>query len=282
MRAVTDQDHAVLERWAGMADADTTVVLDAHLGGHPVTVLGIESRPIQRRGSFPTDGPDQWTAGTLFPRSSKKAARAINAAAGNRPLVVLANLSGFDGSPESLRNVQLEYGAEIGRAIVNFDGPIVFCVISRYHGGAFVVFSGVLNDNMEVLAVEGSYASVLGGAPAAAVVFTGEVNKRTGVRSPRARAGGGARRGRGGRPGPPAGANWRRCAAVRSEKLGEVAAQFEGDPQHRAGPRRRLGARDHPRRRTAPAPHRRRRAGHGSRRQGLTGRAAGRPARTAC
>src|SRR6185503_1724064 len=26
MRAVTDQDHAVLERWAGMADADTTVV----------------------------------------------------------------------------------------------------------------------------------------------------------------------------------------------------------------------------------------------------------------
>ena len=25
-----------LERWAGMADADTAVVLDAHLGGHPV------------------------------------------------------------------------------------------------------------------------------------------------------------------------------------------------------------------------------------------------------
>ena len=48
MRAVTDQDHAVLERWAGMADADTTVVLDAHLGGHPVTCrgdeLGIDTR----------------------------------------------------------------------------------------------------------------------------------------------------------------------------------------------------------------------------------------------
>ena len=64
--------------------------------------------------------------------------------------MVLANLSGFDGSPESLRNIQLEYGAEIGRAIVNFDGPIIFCVVSRYHGGAFVVFSGALNDNMEV------------------------------------------------------------------------------------------------------------------------------------
>jgi hypothetical protein len=55
----------------------------------------------------------------------------------------------------------------------------VFCVVSRYHGGAFVVFSGTLNDNMEVAAVEGSYASVIGGAPAAAVVFAAEVNKRT-------------------------------------------------------------------------------------------------------
>ena len=41
------------------------------------------------------------------------------------------------------------------------------------------MFSGTLNDNMEIAAVEGSYASVIGGAPAAAVVFAGEVNKRT-------------------------------------------------------------------------------------------------------
>ena len=128
---------------------------------------------------LPRGRPVAWTAGTLFPRSSKKTARAINAASGNRPLVILANLSGFDGSPESLRQLQLEYGAEIGRAVVNFDGPIVFCVVSRYHGGAFVVFSGTLNDNMEVAAVEGSYASVIGGAPAAAVVFAAEVRKRT-------------------------------------------------------------------------------------------------------
>jgi acetyl-CoA carboxylase carboxyltransferase component len=228
MRSVTDQDAPVLERWAGMADADTAVVQDAFLGGRPVTLLGIESHPIPRRGSFPADGPDQWTAGTLFPRSSKKTARAINAASGNRPLVVLANLSGFDGSPESLRKLQLEYGAEIGRALVNFDGPIVFCVISRYHGGAFVVFSGVLNDNMEVLAVEGSYASVIGGAPAAAVVFTREVDKRTAA-DPRLReledALGAA---------DPVDQGRLRAelaslrAAVRSEKLGEVAAEFEG------------------------------------------------------
>ncbi|USQ75760.1 ATP-binding protein [Ornithinimicrobium cryptoxanthini] len=178
MAALVDQDHPTLERWAGMADAETAVVQDAHVGGHAVCLLGIESRSVPRHGFPPTDGPDTYTAGTLFPRSSKKAARAINAASGNRPLVVLANLSGFDGSPDSMRNLQLEYGAEIGRAIVNFDGPIVFCVISRYHGGAFVVFSKRLNPRMTVLAIEGSFASVLGGAPAAAVVFAGEVDKR--------------------------------------------------------------------------------------------------------
>jgi acetyl-CoA carboxylase carboxyltransferase component len=224
---VTDQDHPVLERWAGMADADTAVVFDAHLGGHPVCLVGVESRPIPRRGSHPADGPDQWTAGTLFPRSSAKTARAINAASGNRPLVVLANLSGFDGSPESLRKLQLEYGAEIGRAITNFDGPIVFCVVSRYHGGAFVVFSGALNDQMQVLAVEGSYASVIGGAPAAAVVFSREVDRRTAA-DPRVReletsigSADAARQ-----------AQLRAQlaevrSAVRSEKLGEVAAEFE-------------------------------------------------------
>jgi acetyl-CoA carboxylase carboxyltransferase component len=127
----------------------------------------------------PTDGPDAWTGGTLFPLSSKKVARAINAASGNRPVVVLANLSGFDGSPESMRKLQLEYGAEIGRAMVNFDGPLIFCVVSRYHGGAFVVFSAVLNDQLEVCALEGSFASVIGGGPAAAVVFTAEVRRRT-------------------------------------------------------------------------------------------------------
>ncbi|MGE5135460.1 MAG: carboxyl transferase domain-containing protein [Gemmatimonadota bacterium] len=227
MRALADQDLPLLERWPGMADADTAVIQDAYLGGHPVCLLGIESRSVPRRGFPPTDGPDTYTAGTLFPRSSKKAARAINAASGNRPLVVLANLSGFDGSPDSMRHLQLEYGAEIGRAIVNFTGPIVFCVISRYHGGAFVVFSKALNTRMTVLAVEGSFASVIGGAPAAAVVFARDVDARTAA-DPRvqklearlARA----------RPADRAGLGSELVqlrASVRAEKLGEVAAEFD-------------------------------------------------------
>ena len=213
---------------ADMAGADTSVVLDAHLAGHPVTVVGIESRAIPRKGHFPADGPDTWTSGTLFPNSSKKTARAINAASGNRPIVVLANLSGFDGSPESLRNIQLEYGAEIGRAVVNFDGPIVFCVVSRYHGGAFVVFSGALNDNMEVLAVEGSFASVLGGAPAAAVVFTREVNTRTNndPKVQQLEADLAAAKDDTEKAHLRVELNAQRIA-VRSDKLGEVASEFE-------------------------------------------------------
>lgn len=228
MQAVIDQDHKPLERWYGMRDAEVAVVWDAHLGGWPVCLLGFESKPLPRLGWVPVYGPDQWTGGTLFPLSSKKVARAINAASGNRPLVILANLSGFDGSPESMRYGQLEFGAEIGRAVVNFRGPIVFCVVSRYHGGAFVVFSAALHDNMEVAALEGSHASVIGGAPAAAVVFAREVDQRT-RRDPRVTeleaaiadpSGGGNK------------AELRArleetLAAVRSEKLGEMAAELD-------------------------------------------------------
>jgi len=179
MRAVTDADHTPFERWAPWRDAESAIVWEARIGGFPVCLIGLESRNVARAGFVPADGPSSWTSGTLFPQSSRKVARAINAASGDRPVVVLANLSGFDGSPESMRNWQLEYGAEIGRAVTNFRGPIVFVVVSRYHGGAFVVFSKRLHDNMETAAVTGSYASVIGGAPAAAVVLSRQVAERT-------------------------------------------------------------------------------------------------------
>jgi acetyl-CoA carboxylase carboxyltransferase component/biotin carboxyl carrier protein len=227
MRSVTDQDSEPLERWERWRGGENSVVWDARVGGISVCMLGLESRPIARRGFVPADGPPSWTSGTLFPQASRKTARAVTAASGNRPLVVLANLSGFDGSPESMRHWQLEYGAEIGRAVTNFKGPIVFVVISRYHGGAFVVFSKALNPQMEVAAVEGSYASVIGGAPAAATVFAREVRARVNA-DPRvveakkllAESSG-------------AEATERRAQLaeitehVRSEKLGEAAGEFD-------------------------------------------------------
>ncbi|MEM9175281.1 MAG: carboxyl transferase domain-containing protein [Myxococcota bacterium] len=175
MGSLVDTDGGHLERWNAWVGGETAIVWDAHIGGRPVSLIGIESRNVPRDGYHPVDGPEAWNGGTLFPQSSKKVARAINAASGNRPVVVLANLSGFDGSPESLRKIQLENGAEIARAVVNFEGPIYFVVVSRYHGGAYVVFSQELNDDMQAVALEGSYASVIGGGPAATVVFSREV-----------------------------------------------------------------------------------------------------------
>ncbi len=228
MAAVMDDDHPVLERWADLAESDTAVIWSAHLGGIPVCAIGIEAHALPRQGHLPADGPEQWTSGTLFPMSSKKIARAVNAASGSEPIVVLANLSGFDGSPESMRRRQLEFGAEIGRAVVNFRGPIVFCVVSRFHGGAFVVFSQQLNDRLETLAVEGAHASVIGGSPAAAVVFAGEVERRSRLDPRRveleaqlAAATEGSERAR----------LRRELAAlipiVRSDQLGAVAAEFD-------------------------------------------------------
>jgi acetyl-CoA carboxylase carboxyltransferase component len=126
-----------------------------------------------------------------------------------------------------MRQWQLEYGAEIGRAIVNFRGPIVFCVISRYHGGAFVVFSQRLNEGFEAIAVEGAHASVIGGSAAAGVVFTRDVNAAT-RSDPRVLAleerienadGGEARRLRGELS--------TLLETVRSEKMGELAGKFD-------------------------------------------------------
>jgi acetyl/propionyl-CoA carboxylase alpha subunit/acetyl-CoA carboxylase carboxyltransferase component len=178
MGGVVDTDSAHLERWQAQIGGETAIIWDAHIGGYPVCLIGIESQNVARWGYRPYDGPADWNGGTLFPVSSKKVARALNAASGNRPAVILANLSGFDGSPESMRKLQLEYGAEIARAVVNYDGPIVFLVVSRYHGGAYVVFSRELTPNLRAAAVEGSFASVIGGGPAAAVVFPREVSAR--------------------------------------------------------------------------------------------------------
>ncbi|HEU4430048.1 MAG TPA: carboxyl transferase domain-containing protein [Myxococcota bacterium] len=222
MSAVVDQDSPQLERWRAWVGAETAIVWDAHLGGQPVCLIGIESQSLTREGFRPPDGPATWTGGTLFPLSSKKVARALNAASGNRPAVILANLSGFDGSPESMRKLQLEWGAEIARAVVNFAGPIVFLVVSRYHGGAYVVFSRALNPRLRAAALEGSYASVIGGGPAAAVVFARDVRARAAA-DPRVRA---AQPGR--NANEEARARFERVLEeVRLEKQAELAEEFD-------------------------------------------------------
>ncbi len=94
--------------------------------------------------------------------------------------------------------------------------------MSRYHGGAFVVFSKALREDIEVVAVEGARASVIGGAPAAAVVFAREVESRT-RKDPRVTAAEASVRRRR-LPAAPADL----LDTVRSEKVGEVAEEFDG------------------------------------------------------
>jgi acetyl/propionyl-CoA carboxylase alpha subunit/acetyl-CoA carboxylase carboxyltransferase component len=237
MRALVDRDGGSLERWRTWEGAEMAIVWDAHLGGHPVCLIGIESRNLPRGGYRPLDGPAAWSGGTLFPLSSKKVARALNAASGIRPVVILANLSGFDGSPESMRKLQLEYGAEIARAVVNFEGRLLFLVVSRYHGGAYVVFSRALNDGLHAAALSGSYASVIGGAPAASVVFSREVRARAAA-DPRVEA---LRRSAQG----PAGGEAREVLErlwnqVLLEKQSELANEF--DAVHTVGRAREVGS----------------------------------------
>ena len=180
MRALSDQDHPVLERWAGMADADTAVVQDVHLGGmagvparHRVPVGAAARLPAHRR-------PGHLHRGHAVPAVVEED-RAGDQRGQRQPA------AGGAGEPVRASTARRSRCASCswstaprsaGRSSTS-TGPIVFCVISRYHGGAFVVFSKALNPNMTVLALEGSFASVLGGAPAAAVVFSGEVNNRT-------------------------------------------------------------------------------------------------------
>src|SRR5439155_10619175 len=93
----------------------------------------------------------------------------------------------------------------------------------------FVVFSRALNANLESSALEGAYASVIGGAPAAAVVFPREVDRN--ARADRriaevderiAEADGDD--GERGRLRSERDARW---ADVRSQKLREFATQFD-------------------------------------------------------
>jgi len=152
-------------------------VWDTAIGGVPTTLIGIESQPRPNLGATPGE-PAWWSAGTLYPAAAKKIARALVHASGRRPVVVLANLAGFDGSAWALRAGQLEEGASIARAVVGFDGPIVVVIIGRFHGGAYVVFNKALNPDLRMVALSGTKVSVIGGSSAAEVVLTRDVRER--------------------------------------------------------------------------------------------------------
>ena len=100
-------------------------------------------------------------------------------------------------------------------------------MVSRYHGGAFVVFSKTLNEKLEIAAVEGSFASVIGGAPAAATVFARDVEARSQQHPQVREAGERVRQATGSEAGTARTRLAEITAAVRSAKLSEVAEEFD-------------------------------------------------------
>ncbi len=264
MRAVADRDVEPLERWRQWQDADTAIVWDGTVGGIPVCMIGIESHTVRRTGFVPSYGPPAWTSGTLFPQASRKIARAVNAVSGNRPLVVLANLSGFDGSPESMRNWQLEYGAEIGRAVTNFCGP------HRLRRRLEVprrclrrVLQGSHRDHRDrrgggVLRLGDRRRSSRGDG----VRPRGQATRRERPASRECpRAGGLRERSRGSRAPGPGGQDRRRGALAEAARC---RRRVRRHPHHRTRTAGRVGRPDHPGRDAAPVRRRRTRTGDGA------------------
>ena len=90
-----------------------------------------------------------------------------------------------------------------------------------------MVFSRALNEQLEVAALEGTYASVIGGAPAAAVVFAGEVEARA-KKDSRLQALNQAMTQAEGAEKSRLRRQWEELfKIVHSEKLGEMAAEFD-------------------------------------------------------
>jgi acetyl-CoA carboxylase carboxyltransferase component/biotin carboxyl carrier protein len=182
MRRLLDveaNDQQPLCPWSAWVEARQAVVMWGCIAGRRVTLIGVDNQATDAEWESSRAQGQTFAAGTLYPASSRKIARAIHAASGREPVIVFANMAGFDGSAWSLAAGQLEFGAEVATAVATCESPILVVVLTRYHGGAFVVFSRQLNPTLHSIAIKGSQASVIGGGAAATVVFSADIQKRT-------------------------------------------------------------------------------------------------------
>ena len=248
LRGVADADHPPLERWADMHDAESVVVLDAHLGGQPVAMIGIESRPLPRtralagRRADAVDGRDAVPALVEEDRAGDQRGQRQPPARRARQPVGLRRLPGVVARPaagvrrgDRPRDGQLRRADRLLRGLAATTAARSSCSPGRS------------TTTWRSPPSKGSYASVIGGAPAAAVVFAGEVNKRTAadprVAGARARIAEAADSGDDIEVGPPARRAGHRPAG---RALGEARPgrrRVRQPAQHRAGPARGLRAR---------------------------------------
>ena len=148
MRAVIDADHR-----AARALGRRCATPRSPSSGTPTSAAGrsrcsgIESRPLPRHGVVPADGPEQWTSGTLFPLRveedrprDQRRQRAPAAGRARQPR------RASTARPSRCAGCSSSTAPRSAARSSTSTARSSFCVISRYHGGAFVVFSQRLND----------------------------------------------------------------------------------------------------------------------------------------
>lgn len=135
--------------------ARTVVVGRARLGGIPMGVIAVETRPIENVTPADPANPDsieqvsQEAGGVWYPNSAFKTAQAINDFNHGEqlPLMILANWKGFSGGQRDMYNEVLKYGSFIVDALVKYEQPI-FVYIPPYgelRGGSWVVVDPTIN-----------------------------------------------------------------------------------------------------------------------------------------
>ena len=238
----------MLERWAGMADADTAVVQDAHLGGYPVCLLGIESRSVPRRGFPPTDGPDTYTAGHAVPavveegRAGDQRGQRQPAAGGAGEPVGLRRVTGVDAQPaagvrrrDRPRDRQLPRPDRVLRGL-----PLPRRRVRGLLQGAQPADDGAGARGLVRLGASAVRPPQRWCSPAR---WTSAPPRAPACATLDARVARGRRR----RSGPPWSTELAELrAAVRAEKIGEVAAEFDGMHRHPPCGRGRVGRRGDP------------------------------------
>ncbi len=151
--------------------ARTVVTGRARLGGIPVGVIAVETRPIELHLPADPANPDSEAkvvsqAGQVwFPDSAYKTAQAIfDFNREELPLIVFANWRGFSGGMKDMYEQVIKFGAQIVDALHTYNQPIIIYIPphAELRGGSWVVIDPTINsEQMEMYADPTSRGGVL-------------------------------------------------------------------------------------------------------------------------
>jgi acetyl-CoA carboxylase/biotin carboxylase 1 len=152
--------------------ARTVVVGRARLGGVPMGIIAVETRPTECITPADPANPDSIeqitneAGGVWYPNSAFKTAQAINDFNNGEqlPLMILANWRGFSGGQRDMYNEVLKYGSFIVDALVKYEQPVFVYIppFGELRGGSWVVIDPTINPvAMEMYADQEARGGVL-------------------------------------------------------------------------------------------------------------------------